>query len=145
MRKTLPPFNELLMTVFERCRKADGERYTDREVADGMRANGTSIDYSYFSHLRRGKREPKYRHLKGLVEFFDVPAGIFFHAEDYDKWLTNPVRASEPDLPAQRAPEGVLLRGSEEMSEASRAILGDLVKRVRELERQDRSERGAGD
>ena len=134
MSEQLPPFKDLLTTLFEKSLNSNGKRYTDREVAAAIRANGTPISASYLSMLRKGVREPSYSYVRALIQFFGVPPGYFFEFNVYDKWRKHLDGEGEPQFPSPRKPQRVLLRGFVGMSERSQSLIQLLAEHVGELE-----------
>ncbi|SDN04556.1 helix-turn-helix domain-containing protein [Allokutzneria albata] len=79
-------FAERLNSLFEACRREDGNPYTYEQVAAGAAAAGVSMSASYVWGLRKGtKTNPTVNHVKALAHFFGVPASYFFDDATTDK------------------------------------------------------------
>ncbi|MEH1015056.1 helix-turn-helix domain-containing protein [Micromonospora sp. CPCC 206060] len=126
--------SERLNRVFDRIRKADGSRFSLREVADAVTAAGEPISFAYIGQLRNGEKDnPSLKHLRGLARFFGVPVEYFTSdtlADEVDREL---------DLAAalrQVRARTIALRQSV-VPEAEQAIdaLTELLATIRELER----------
>ncbi|WP_051166262.1 hypothetical protein [Amycolatopsis orientalis] len=131
-------FTEALRFLFDRCKRDDGKPYSDRDVAQALRAAGAAdSSYSYVSLLRNGKKtDPRASVVRALASFFGVPAGFFLDPAVHAEWCDRIDRHTRPlEVPVQRRGQAVLLRaGLPGISDQARTLIEALAEHVSELE-----------
>jgi len=122
---------------------APGREYSYEEVARGVaEAGGPTISGTYVWMLRTGKRDnPTKRHLEALAAFFGVSPAYFFdeaRGPQIDEQLAAAAALRDAGV------RSVALRASG-LSAASLDALMLMLDRVRELEQQSGTNKGASD
>lgn len=132
-------FAEALSFLVDSCRRGDGKPYSDRDIAQSLKAAGVpDSSYSYVWMLRTGKQtDPRASVVLGLAQFFDVPAGFFLDPAVHAEWTDRIDRRTRPqEVPAQRQGHAALLRtGLPGMSDQARTLIQALAEHVSGLER----------
>jgi transcriptional regulator with XRE-family HTH domain len=126
---------EKLDRLFTQVRSAGQGEASYMTVAEAIRAKqGIQISHTYIWQLRTGRRtNPTVQHLKGLATFFGVPIAYFLdddEARKIDSQLA--LLGTLRDAKVQE----IALRAAD-VSPSSRDTIGELVRKVWELE-QDR-------
>ncbi len=133
-----------LNRLFETMRPpgAPDREYTHEEVARGVaEAGGPTISATYVWMLRTGKRDnPTKRHLEALARFFGVSPAYFFD-EDQGPHIDEQLAAAAALRDA--GVRAVALRASGLSPPASLEALMLMLERVRELEHQHGTNKGA--
>lgn len=129
-QKHIKTFAEKLDHLFETVTKPDGTEYTHEEVEDGT---NKAVTASYIWRLRTGKaRNPGYRVIKALSDFFNVEPNYFFRDEVTEESLARSnlaKRLQNADV------EGIALRASELDEAGKRALLG-MIEYIQQLNKQ---------
>ena len=120
-------FSEKLDHLFKTVIKPDGTEYTYEEVEEGT---GKAMTASYIWRLRTGKaRNPGYRVIKALSDFFNVEPNYFFRDGTTEESLARSNLAKRLEIAGV---EGIALRASE-MDEAGKQALLEMIEYIRQL------------
>lgn len=120
-------FTEKLDHLFKTVTKPDGTEYTYEEVEEGI---GKAVTASYIWRLRTGKaRNPGYRVLKALSDFFNVEPNYFFQDDTTEESLARSNLAKR--LEDARV-EGIALRASE-LDDAGKQALLEMIEYIQRL------------
>ncbi|MEV4709060.1 helix-turn-helix domain-containing protein [Actinoplanes sp. NPDC049316] len=119
--------------LFKQVRPAGQGEFSYMAVAEAIRADqGIQISHTYIWQLRTGRRDnPTVQHLRGLATFFGVPVAYFLDDDEARKIddqlaLLRTLRDAQVTEIALRAAD---------VSPSSRNTIGELVRKVWELER----------
>ncbi|WP_234996009.1 helix-turn-helix domain-containing protein [Streptoalloteichus hindustanus] len=74
-------FATQLRRLFDTVSRADGTRFTPREVAEEVTQRGHKVSRGYLYDLLRGKSEPSHALVRALADFFQVPLDYFSDSE----------------------------------------------------------------
>jgi len=119
--------------LFATVRKADGSRYTLREVARGITAAGTRISFSTIGQLRSGEHDnPTLATLRGLAMFFGVPVQYLTGDEPVAGQVHRQLQAMSA-LHADPGVRGVLVR-TRGLSARSLRLVADMLTQMRRAE-----------
>lgn len=119
--------------LFRQVRGAGQSEISYMAVAEGIRQQGVQISHTYIWQLRTGRRDnPTLQHLRGLAAFFGVPVAYFLDDDEARKIddqlaLLRTLRDAQVTEIALRAAD---------VSPSSRDTIGELVRKVWELEQQ---------
>ncbi|MEV8509849.1 helix-turn-helix domain-containing protein [Actinoplanes sp. NPDC051475] len=130
---------EKLDRLFTQVRAAGQGEISYMAVAEAIRAEqGIQISHTYIWQLRTGRRDnPTVQHLKGLAGFFGVPVAYFLDDDEARK-IDGQLQLLRTLKDAQVTE--IALRAAD-VSPSSRDTIGELVRKVWELER-DRAKDG---
>lgn len=132
-----------LNRLFETMRPSPDREYTHEEVARGIaEAGGPTISATYVWMLRTGRRDnPTKNHLEALASFFGVSPAFFFD-ETRGAQIEEQLAAAAAVRDA--GVRSIALRASG-LSPASLTAIMSMLERVRALEDQHRTTKGAVD
>ncbi|GAA2574667.1 helix-turn-helix domain-containing protein [Winogradskya consettensis] len=126
--------------LFRQVRGAGQAEISYMAVAEAIRRDqGIAISHTYIWQLRTGRRDnPTIQHLRGLAAFFGVPVAYFLDDDEARKVdgqleLLRTLRDAKVTEIALRAAD---------VSQSSRDTIGELVRKVWELERDRKKESG---
>lgn len=124
---------EKLDRLFQQVRSAGQGEFSYMAVAEAIRAQqGIQISHTYIWQLRTGRRDnPTVQHLTGLATFFGVPVAYFL--DDAEARKIDSQLALLSTLRDAQVTE-IALRAAD-VSPSSRNTIGELVRKVWELER----------
>lgn len=124
---------EKLDRLFQQVRSAGQGEFSYMAVAEAIRARqGIQISHTYIWQLRTGRRDnPTVQHLTGLATFFGVPVAYFL--DDAEARKIDSQLALLSTLRDAQVTE-IALRAAD-VSPSSRNTIGELVRKVWELER----------
>ncbi|MEU8232638.1 helix-turn-helix domain-containing protein [Actinoplanes sp. NPDC048967] len=124
---------EKLDRLFTQVRSAGQGEASYMAVAEAIRAQqGIQISHTYIWQLRTGRRtNPTVQHLKGLATYFGVPMAYFL--DDGEARKIDSQLALLGTLRDAKVKE-IALRAAD-VSPSSRDTIGELVRKVWELER----------
>ncbi|MGA5301053.1 helix-turn-helix domain-containing protein [Nucisporomicrobium flavum] len=119
--------------LFKQVRPPGQGEFSYMAVAEAIRADqGIQISHTYIWQLRTGRRDnPTIQHLKGLATFFGVPVAYFL--DDGEARKIDDQLALLRTLRDAQVTE-IALRAAD-VSPSSRNTIGELVRKVWELER----------
>lgn len=127
--------------LFRQVRPAGQGEFSYMAVAEAIRREqGIAISHTYIWQLRTGRRDnPTIQHLRGLATFFGVPVAYFLDDDETRKIdgqleLLRTLRDAQVTEIALRAAD---------VSPSSRDTIGELVRKVWELEQERRRDRGS--
>lgn len=124
---------EKLDRLFKQVRSAGQGEISYMAVAEAIRERqGIQISHTYIWQLRTGRRDnPTVQHLTGLATFFGVPVAYFL--DDAEARKIDSQLALLTTLRDAQVAE-IALRAAD-VSPSSRDTIGELVRKVWELER----------
>jgi transcriptional regulator with XRE-family HTH domain len=124
--------------LFRQVRGAGQSEVSYMAVAEAIRERqGIAISHTYIWQLRTGRRDnPTIQHLRGLAAFFGVPVAYFLDDDETRKIdgqleLLRTLRDAQVTEIALRAAD---------VSPSSRDTIGELVRKVWELEQRRKGE-----
>jgi transcriptional regulator with XRE-family HTH domain len=126
---------EKLDRLFRQIRPPGQAEFSYMAVAEAVRAQqGISISHTYIWQLRTGRRaNPTVQHLTALALFFGVPVAYFLD-DDVAKKVDDQLELLRTLRDAQVTE--IALRAAH-VSESSREVINDIVRKVWELENPD--------
>lgn len=126
-----PTFADRLNHLFATTHQPGRGPYSNGEVAEAIRHQGTPISHSYIWMLRKGQTDnPSKKHMEALAGFFGVPVAYFFDDE-----VAKRIDAELELISAMRDTDvrEVALRASELTPEGLRAI-ADVIRHIHQTE-----------
>lgn len=78
-------FSERLRTLVATVHPPGRGRFTQAEIAAGVRDLGGDLSQQYLSQILRGDHEPSHRIARHLADFFGVTADYFADDEEYQR------------------------------------------------------------
>lgn len=81
--ETRQTFAERLCTLVDTVHPPSRGRFTQAEIADGVRELGGDLSQQYLSQLLRGIHEPSERITRHLASFFGVTEAYFVDDDEY--------------------------------------------------------------
>lgn len=127
--------------LFRQVRPAGQGEFSYMAVAEAIRREqGIAISHTYIWQLRTGRRDnPTIQHLRGLATFFGVPVAYFLD-DDETRKIDGQLELLRTLRDAQVT--DIALRAAD-VSPSSRDTIGELVRKVWELEQERRRDRGS--
>jgi len=119
---------EKIDLLFKTFKQPDGSEYTYQEVEEGT---GKAITGAYVWKLRTGRaKNPSYKVLKVLSDFFQVPVSFFFEEEVSEEYLQDLKLATQL---REAGVQHIALRAGDLDEAGKRAVL-EMIEYVRKAQ-----------